>query len=176
MTERQQTGGVREAMLNLPTFCSRFDAAAGATSSKRPFRGQVMAAVCRMMLVPLRSKRAQMCSYLAPMRIFGGASAQFLRSQMLAFCGATVQVSGVLYIPTCTILNGPPNAVSGKIHDRMPVILPPSAWEAWLSPELMDAARVRDLASVMPAEEMEAYPVANSATDEVLFERLKLSG
>ena len=37
------------------------------------------------------------------------------------------------------------------IHDRMPVILPPSAWEAWLSPELQDGQKVRELVSIMPA-------------------------
>ena len=62
-------------------------------------------------------------------------------------------------VPTYVILTGESNAVAGAILDRMPVILPPSVWDAWLSPELTDAENVRELVSFMPAEEMEAYRV-----------------
>jgi putative SOS response-associated peptidase YedK len=33
---------------------------------------------------------------------------------------------------SCTIITGPPNEAMARIHDRMPVILPPSAWDTWL--------------------------------------------
>ena len=36
----------------------------------------------------------------------------------------------------------------GEIHDRMPVILPASAWDRWLDPELDD---VEALAGPAPA-------------------------
>ncbi|MET0728900.1 MAG: SOS response-associated peptidase [Acidimicrobiales bacterium] len=36
---------------------------------------------------------------------------------------------------SCAIITTAPNEEMGKIHDRMPVILPPSAWDAWLDPE-----------------------------------------
>jgi putative SOS response-associated peptidase YedK len=37
-------------------------------------------------------------------------------------------------VRTCTILTGKPNTVVGAIHDRMPVVVPEGAWEAWLDP------------------------------------------
>jgi putative SOS response-associated peptidase YedK len=40
-----------------------------------------------------------------------------------------------------TIVTGPP-LVSGDIHDRAPVILEESAWDAWLMGEPADAADV----------------------------------
>jgi putative SOS response-associated peptidase YedK len=33
---------------------------------------------------------------------------------------------------SCTIVTGVPNGAMARIHDRMPVILPESAWSAWL--------------------------------------------
>jgi len=33
---------------------------------------------------------------------------------------------------SCTIITTSPNEEMAKIHDRMPVILPPSAWDTWL--------------------------------------------
>ncbi|MEM9564143.1 MAG: SOS response-associated peptidase [Actinomycetota bacterium] len=38
-------------------------------------------------------------------------------------------------IETCTILTTTPNAEMSTIHDRMPVLLPPSVWDDWLSSE-----------------------------------------
>ena len=38
-------------------------------------------------------------------------------------------------IESCTILTSGPNAEMSRIHDRMPVLLPPSVWDDWLSPE-----------------------------------------
>lgn len=35
---------------------------------------------------------------------------------------------------TCTVLTTSANATMRPVHDRMPVILPPSAWDAWLDP------------------------------------------
>lgn len=35
---------------------------------------------------------------------------------------------------SCTIITCPPNELMEPIHDRMPVILPPSAWDQWLDP------------------------------------------
>jgi putative SOS response-associated peptidase YedK len=36
---------------------------------------------------------------------------------------------------SCTIITTAPNDVMASIHDRMPVILPASAWDAWLDRE-----------------------------------------
>jgi putative SOS response-associated peptidase YedK len=39
-------------------------------------------------------------------------------------------------IRSFTIVTGPPNELVAPIHDRMPVILPRAAWNAWLDPSL----------------------------------------
>ena len=42
------------------------------------------------------------------------------------------------FLETCTILTTPPNALVAPIHDRMPVILPSSAYGRWLDPVMRD--------------------------------------
>jgi putative SOS response-associated peptidase YedK len=39
---------------------------------------------------------------------------------------------------SCTIITTAPNAEMAKIHDRMPVILPRSAWDTWLDRDVDD--------------------------------------
>jgi putative SOS response-associated peptidase YedK len=46
------------------------------------------------------------------------------------------------------------------IHDRMPVILPSSAYGVWLDPAVRDVEPVQALLTPYPAEEMVAYPVS----------------
>lgn len=41
-------------------------------------------------------------------------------------------------VRTCTIITGAANEPMSAIHDRMPVILPPSAWDTWLDPSVQD--------------------------------------
>jgi len=37
-------------------------------------------------------------------------------------------------IETCSILTTTPNAATGMVHDRMPVILDPNSYDLWLDP------------------------------------------
>jgi putative SOS response-associated peptidase YedK len=46
---------------------------------------------------------------------------------------------------TCTIVTTAANATMAPIHDRMPVVLPPEAWDRWLDPSRRQAADVLDL-------------------------------
>ena len=39
---------------------------------------------------------------------------------------------------SCTIITGEPNDKMAEIHDRMPVMLPPDAWDQWLDPDEQD--------------------------------------
>ncbi|MDK1019635.1 MAG: SOS response-associated peptidase [Actinomycetota bacterium] len=61
---------------------------------------------------------------------------------------------------TCTILTGRPNELVAKIHDRMPVILAPDRWDAWLDPTNNDTEFLRELMGVYPVEMMAAHPVS----------------
>ena len=52
-----------------------------------------------------------------------------------------------------------------SIHDRMPVVVPPEAWERWLDPSLPDPGELQGL--LVPAEDgsLEAYPVSRAVND-----------
>jgi putative SOS response-associated peptidase YedK len=65
------------------------------------------------------------------------------------------------WIKTFTIITGEPGKVSGDIHDRQPVILPPDMWEQWLDGTYQDAATM--LASV-PEAELVYYPVSKAVS------------
>ena len=73
------------------------------------------------------------------------------------------------WLRSCSIVTTTPNELMATIHDRMPVILPPSAWDTWLDPGLEDIAELRGLLVPCPAEGLEAYPVStlvNSTRNE----------
>jgi putative SOS response-associated peptidase YedK len=48
-------------------------------------------------------------------------------------------------ITTCTIVTTKPNELVGKIHDRMPVVLPSGSWEHWLDPSFDDEESLRSM-------------------------------
>ena len=71
---------------------------------------------------------------------------------------------------TCTLITTGPNALMAPIHDRMPVILPPEAREAWLRPEPQEPAELLPLLVPYAGDELEAYEVArvvNSPANDV---------
>jgi putative SOS response-associated peptidase YedK len=63
-------------------------------------------------------------------------------------------------LETCTTLTTTPNEVLQPLHDRMPVILPSSAYGLWLDPAVRDVEPLQALLTPFPAEEMIAYPVS----------------
>lgn len=63
-------------------------------------------------------------------------------------------------VETCTILTTAPNDLARPIHDRMPVILDPAAYDQWLDPELRLAGPLEALLQPYPAAAMTAYPVS----------------
>jgi putative SOS response-associated peptidase YedK len=60
---------------------------------------------------------------------------------------------------TCTILTTTPNKLMSSIHHRMPVILPPDAWDAWLDPENTDTESLKALLVPAPDDMLAAWPV-----------------
>ena len=58
------------------------------------------------------------------------------------------------------IITTEPNEVAAEIHNRMPVILPPDFYDAWLDPENDDQEELLSMLTSYPADEMEAYPVS----------------
>ena len=73
------------------------------------------------------------------------------------------------WLRSATIITTAANPLVARLHDRMPVILPPTAWPLWLDPELSDIGELRGLLVPAPAGELEAYPVStlvNSVRNE----------
>jgi putative SOS response-associated peptidase YedK len=64
-------------------------------------------------------------------------------------------------IETCTILTCTPNADMASIHDRMPVLLPPSVWDDWLSVET-DLDYVQSLLRPAPDDLLTLVPVSTA--------------
>jgi putative SOS response-associated peptidase YedK len=63
-------------------------------------------------------------------------------------------------IRSCVIVTTHANSAIAPIHDRMPVVLPPSAWDEWLDPANRDLAAVHRLLVSAPPEQFEIYPVS----------------
>jgi putative SOS response-associated peptidase YedK len=68
-------------------------------------------------------------------------------------------------IRTCTIITTNPNNVLVPIHNRMPAILAPDAYELWLDPEMHDQEALSHWLAPYPAEEMTARPVSRLVND-----------
>jgi putative SOS response-associated peptidase YedK len=63
-------------------------------------------------------------------------------------------------IRSCTIVTTDANGLIALIHDRMPVILPPAKYAAWLDPRPCESRELQGLLRPFPDELMEAYPVS----------------
>lgn len=66
---------------------------------------------------------------------------------------------GQTIVSTCIITTGP-NEVMAPIHDRMPVILAPGQYDAWLDPGNQDIEALKAMLRPCSAEVMRAYPVS----------------
>jgi len=63
-------------------------------------------------------------------------------------------------VASCTILTTEANGPLREFHDRMPVILEPQDYAAWLDPTVEDAARVQPLCRSLDAAKMQHWPVS----------------
>jgi len=61
---------------------------------------------------------------------------------------------------SCTIITTTPNEKMAEVHDRMPVILPPAAWDAWLDPDNDDLETLGKLLVPAPASLLTIRPVS----------------
>lgn len=64
---------------------------------------------------------------------------------------------GDLAVEAFAVLTTAPNELVAEVHDRMPVILRPEEYAAWLDPRVSHQPPL----DAFPAEEMEAYPVSS---------------
>jgi len=63
-------------------------------------------------------------------------------------------------IESCTILTTGPNSLVADMHDRMPVIVPPDKYEAWLDPDITNFDAIKDILRPYDASQMRRYPVS----------------
>jgi putative SOS response-associated peptidase YedK len=61
---------------------------------------------------------------------------------------------------SCVIITTDANKLLLPIHDRMPVVLPPEAWDAWLDPGNEDVTRLQMLLVPAAAREFKAYEIS----------------
>lgn len=63
-------------------------------------------------------------------------------------------------IESCTILTTEANELVAPVHDRMPVILPPTVYDQWLDPTMTQADEVTDFLRPYDPSVMRAVPVS----------------
>ena len=62
-------------------------------------------------------------------------------------------------VETCTIITTTPNELLARVHDRMPVILPPEVYNTWLDEDVRNTEACKELLCPYPSSEMISYPV-----------------
>ena len=68
-------------------------------------------------------------------------------------------------LQSCAIITTAPNELLRPIHNRMPAILPSSAYEEWLAPGNMSPASLQRLLRPYPAAEMSFHVVAGTVNN-----------
>ena len=64
------------------------------------------------------------------------------------------------WVRSFAIVTTVPNQLCAEIHNRMPVILKPDAWPAWLAEEPADEPELKALLAPYPADDMICWPVS----------------
>jgi putative SOS response-associated peptidase YedK len=62
-------------------------------------------------------------------------------------------------LATCTIVTTTPNELLSTVHTRMPVIVGPDDFDAWLDPKTQETTILMPLLAPYPDGELEMYPV-----------------
>ena len=88
----------------------------------------------------------------APM-VFAGLWERWTVPEGVALTGSLAERSPGDAVETCTILTTTASQTVAPVHGRMPVILPPDAWDAWLSGDEVPLGPY-------PADAMTAHPVS----------------
>jgi putative SOS response-associated peptidase YedK len=70
-----------------------------------------------------------------------------------------------LWVPSAAVITTTANGVVGRIHDRMPVLLPREAWDAWLDPRTEDLDRLLSFLEPAPDEVLAMRPISSRVND-----------
>ena len=85
--------------------------------------------------------------------VFAGLWERWTVPEGAALTGSLAERSPGDAVETCTILTTAANETVAPVHGRMPVILPPDSWSAWLAGEEVPLGPY-------PADDMTAHPVS----------------
>jgi putative SOS response-associated peptidase YedK len=85
---------------------------------------------------------------------------------VLAFAGLwEVWGRGEDRLYTCTVVTAPAVGALTEIHDRMPLVLPPDRWAAWLDPAQEDVTPLLDPTPPEVIESFELRPVSTAVNN-----------
>ena len=68
-------------------------------------------------------------------------------------------------VRSTTIITGPANDRIAEVHNRMPIVLPPNAWDQWLDPDVDDAAALGELLVPAPSKLFTIHPVSREVNN-----------
>ena len=68
-------------------------------------------------------------------------------------------------IRSFSIITRPPNELCAELHNRMPAVLKPEAWPAWLGEQPADVAQLKALLVPYPSNDMICWPVSARVGD-----------
>ncbi|MCE9526623.1 MAG: SOS response-associated peptidase [Planctomycetales bacterium] len=63
-------------------------------------------------------------------------------------------------LDTCTIITTAAGGVAATLHERMPVIIPPSEYDLWISPQPLDARQLEALLHPQQQDDIVPVPVS----------------
>jgi len=66
------------------------------------------------------------------------------------------------WLVSCSVITTTATDALGHIHDRMPMVIGPDRWAAWLDPTSTDPADALELLAVTDADQLEAYAVSTA--------------
>jgi putative SOS response-associated peptidase YedK len=72
------------------------------------------------------------------------------------------------WLKTCTIVTTEPNELMADIHNRMPVILKPEAYDQWLTPGDLGTVEALSLLGPYDARQMQAVPVSTAVNSPAM--------
>jgi putative SOS response-associated peptidase YedK len=66
------------------------------------------------------------------------------------------------WLHSCTVITTAANATMAPVHDRMPVLLPPTVWQQWLDPDNHDLESLSALLVPAPDDLLVMHPVSTA--------------
>jgi putative SOS response-associated peptidase YedK len=69
------------------------------------------------------------------------------------------------WLHSCTLITTSANDTMAPVHDRMPVILPKSAWDVWLDPAVNDPEVLRSLLVPAPDDILTMHAVSTEVNN-----------